>query len=534
VERVDELLDAMAALEREGGRSVIHCRGGLGRTGTVAGCYLVRRGHSPADAIVALHRARGPRCPENTSQKDFIAAYAEHGSHLRETRRVASPAPAPAPSSGQTSAATIDVRASASPPAAATTTATNAESTPTATTARAPTAPWYATALAGLRAVSASATSRSRLGDAGALLAAIEREVAAAPEACFTFASDGSATLTAAGHTFAAGRFATPSIGELRARLAARHPAGEPRNGRFLLSVLHGAPTLSDIGTLQATAAPRTLFQVASQFNCLEAPSPRLVPVRDYVHDYTQGPRASVSAFPGTFLRHYRAPAADGTRFVQRDGHCIDLLADAVPAAVAEVRGGYLQTSNIHERGKLASSLQSAFDHVRVGAHDGVEVVFGQNWNGVVPSGAGAAQGTYGTHAAQGGAPRIAQVFTSTMALGGYGHDDGAPALATARRQLLRAAYVGTLLAALDFDCDTVVLTMIGGGVFGNPRRDIWDAIHWALADVEPLVTGTTQIIVNTREPIADQDRAEVRARAGAGRCRGGALSGEAGDRPLI
>ena len=32
----------------------------------------------------------------------------------------------------------------------------------------------------------------------------------------------------------------------------------------------------------------------------------------------------------------------------------------------------------------------------------------------------------------------------------------------------------------------TVVLTMIGGGVFGNPRAAIWEAIHHALEEVEP------------------------------------------------
>ncbi len=358
----------------------------------------------------------------------------------------------------------------------------------------------YATALAGLRAVQHSVGQRSPLGDAGALLASIESEVAAHPERCFTFDGDGQATLVAAGHAFAAGRFTTPQIGELRARVGRRADAHlKGGHGRLLLSVLRGAHPLSDIGTLQATAAPRTLFQVASQFNCLEAPGPQLVPVRDYVHDYTQGPRASVSAFPGTFLRHYRAPAADGSHYVQTDARCIDLLADAVPASVARVVGGYLQPANIRDVGRLAAALEEGFDQLRIGAHAGVQVVFGHDWNGAVP----------------GDAPPIAQAFTSTMALGGYGRDDGDPALTAARRQLLRAAYLGTLLAALDLDCDTVVLTMIGGGVFGNPLRDIWDAIHWALDEVEPLVIGTRQVIVNTREAIVGAEREKVRARGG-------------------
>ena len=420
LEEVDELLDAVDAHAAKGGRLVIHCRGGLGRTGTIAGCYLVRHGTSSGEALAMLRRVRKTdRCPEHDTQRGFIARYAEH------------------------------TRAGTQGP-----------------------------------------------GAARALLETVEREVARAPDGCFRFAEDGEATLDAAGRSFRAGRFETPSIGELRARAAARSRSG---GGRLILSVLHGAHRRSDIGTLQATAAPGTLFQVASQFNCLEAPGPHIVPIRDYVHDNTQGPRASVSAFPGTFLRHYRAPAADGTRFVQTDGRCINLLADVFETSVAEVRAGYLRASQVREMGALASALVERFDRVRVGVHAGVEVVFGHDWSGPVPR-----------------SPQvIAQVFTSTIALGGYGHDDGDPALATARRRLLRAAYLGTLLAAVELACDTVVLTMIGGGVFANPHRDIWDAIHWALAEVEPLAGGTKQVIVNTREPVADEDRAQVRARGG-------------------
>ena len=56
---------------------------------------------------------------------------------------------------------------------------------------------------------------------------------------------------------------------------------------------------------------------------------------------------------------------------------------------------------------------------------------------------------------------------------------------------------------------------MIGGGVFGNPRADIWEAIRWAISQVEPLVHGAFDIVVNTREPLAEIDRAEVHARGG-------------------
>jgi hypothetical protein len=359
-----------------------------------------------------------------------------------------------------------------------------------------PSSAWHAVGLGALAMVDDAPLSAPGTPDVRGLLAAIEREVASDPDRCFTFDDGGEATLSAAGRTWAAGRFETPSLGELRARVAARPRAGD---GRLALSVLRGAHPLTDIGTLQATAPPRSLFQVASQFNCLESPGPYLVPVRDYPGDPTQGPRASVSAFPGTFLRHYRAPAADGTRFVQTSDRGLNLLADAVDPEVAEPRSGYLQVAQVRDLEALASSLDDRFDRIRVGVHSGVEVVLGHDWGGPVP-----------------GAPRrIAQVFTSTLALGAYGADDGSVALATARRHLLRAAYLGTLLAALDLGCETVVLTLIGGGVFGNPHRDIWDAIHWALDQADPHADGRALVLVNTRERLADADRARVTARGG-------------------
>lgn len=132
----------------------------------------------------------------------------------------------------------------------------------------------------------------------------------------------------------------------------------------------------------------------------------------------------------------------------------------------------------------METALEEKFGQLRVGVHDDVEVVLGTNWGGAVAN-----------------APnqRIAQVFTSTIALGGYSHDDGSHALATVRGQLLRAAYFGTLLAAIALRKHTVVLTLIGGGAFGNPHRSIWDAINWAIAEAEPHVHGVLDVVVNVR-----------------------------------
>ena len=167
--------------------------------------------------------------------------------------------------------------------------------------------------------------------------------------------------------------------------------------------------------------------------------------------------------------------------------------------AIAEVRSGCRSTASVHDLPAAAAALTARFELIRVGVHDDVEVLFGHDWDGAV-SRPGA---------------RIAQVFTSTLALGGYGRDDGSRALVLARRQLLRAAYVGTLLAAAVLGKHTVVLTLIGGGVFGNPRAAIWEAIHHALDEVDPLLAAPLHVVVNTREELDAADVAQARARGG-------------------
>lgn len=318
------------------------------------------------------------------------------------------------------------------------------------------------------------------------LVARAEAEVAADPARRIRINDAGAATVYAAGRSFRGGRFETPALCELRARaLATRERAGRPP-AALRLWVLDGASPVTDIGTLQATAAPGSLFQVASQFNCLESPGAFVTEVASYITDPTQGPRASISAFPGTLVRHYAAPGPGGARFVQEtDGRQIDLLADVADPAVAAVRNGYLRSSDIADPAAFARALEDRFEAVRIGVHDEIEVVLGHDWAGAVE-----------------GAPHrtIAQVLTSTMAAGMYGDlDETDRAFRTICVQLQRAAYLGTLLAAAALGKDRVGLTLIGGGVFANPIEIIWEAILWAADRVRPLLHRDLLVAVNGR-----------------------------------
>jgi protein-tyrosine phosphatase len=70
-ELVDELVD-----ELENQRTVVvHCKGGLGRAGTLAASVLVRCGHEPEDAIAAVRAARYGAI-ENSAQEEFIRTVA--------------------------------------------------------------------------------------------------------------------------------------------------------------------------------------------------------------------------------------------------------------------------------------------------------------------------------------------------------------------------------------------------------------------------------------------------------------------------
>ncbi len=63
-------------LER-GGRLVIHCRGGLGRAGTVAALMLVERGRPASEAIATVRAAR-PGAIETAEQECWLRDYARH------------------------------------------------------------------------------------------------------------------------------------------------------------------------------------------------------------------------------------------------------------------------------------------------------------------------------------------------------------------------------------------------------------------------------------------------------------------------
>ncbi len=57
-----------------GGRVVVHCRGGLGRAGTIAACILIALGRTPKAALAEVRAAR-PGAVETRGQEAFVEAF---------------------------------------------------------------------------------------------------------------------------------------------------------------------------------------------------------------------------------------------------------------------------------------------------------------------------------------------------------------------------------------------------------------------------------------------------------------------------
>ena len=70
------LLERIGQRLSSGKNVLMHCRQGIGRSGLVAACLLVKRGASPGAAVETVSSARGVPVPETPEQREWIDRYA--------------------------------------------------------------------------------------------------------------------------------------------------------------------------------------------------------------------------------------------------------------------------------------------------------------------------------------------------------------------------------------------------------------------------------------------------------------------------
>jgi len=267
------------------------------------------------------------------------------------------------------------------------------------------------------------------------------------------------------GREFGIGSFTTPTLESLR------EEARGKRSGT--LRVTH--EVVGDALELHARPENRgALFQVASQFNCLEFVGPSVTPedgVTGYAHDPTQGPACALAAAAATVYRNYFAPVRGlPGQTADRQINNLDALADRLDGVWFEVRNGYTFSSEpslqAFDQALLEHDREALLGAVKIGLQRGVEVTFARRF--VEPT-----ERTW-----------VSQAFCSALSCGYTSIPlERWTAFATLA---LDAAYEATLLAAI-VDAEAtggsgkVWLTLLGGGAFGNRRSWIGRAIGRAL-----------------------------------------------------
>jgi atypical dual specificity phosphatase len=73
--QLDQGVAAISTAVSSGQRVAVHCGAGLGRTGTLLACYLVKRGLEPDEAIARIRAARSGSI-ETPQQEAAVADYA--------------------------------------------------------------------------------------------------------------------------------------------------------------------------------------------------------------------------------------------------------------------------------------------------------------------------------------------------------------------------------------------------------------------------------------------------------------------------
>lgn len=281
------------------------------------------------------------------------------------------------------------------------------------------------------------------------------------------------------GRRFLPGRFETLSLLDLR-KLLAEH---EPLCSTARLEVRN---VISDVRTcLVQPEAAGSVFQVASQFNCLEFVHRGVTPefgISCYQFDKTQGPACALSCAASTVWRNYfLSPGADAQLGQQahRQLNCLEGVQAILGKDLLEVTNGYSSSHSIDTLDAVVRAMsEPERDSLRAALRIGIQ------WNAEVT----APRIEYKKNVQSGRwenveiqCDPVTQVFCSALSVP-FAEKS---AWAAVSQVILEAAYEATLsVAALNArrgGKPDVYLTLLGGGAFGNEPAWIEAAIRRAL-----------------------------------------------------
>ncbi|MDP7269478.1 MAG: hypothetical protein QF408_15055, partial [Pirellulales bacterium] len=267
------------------------------------------------------------------------------------------------------------------------------------------------------------------------------------------------------GREFVSGVLETPSLQELRGRVHSNElNAGKISVREIISNVQHLHADETNSGAL---------FQVASQFNLLEMVSPDVTPehgLDGYEYDLTQGPACAIAAGAGTIYRNYFAEV--NGQIGQSADNQINCLIDIGEALgnsgnrLWEMRNGYALASErglIEITNRLKSANDSEIDELRRLLRIGIQ------WNTEVTI-------ADSKH-------RVSQAYCSALPVA-YSHHSSELWSEFARLVLdasYEASFCAGILNYLQNGNNTLYLTLLGGGAFGNKREWILNAVHRSL-----------------------------------------------------
>ena len=260
------------------------------------------------------------------------------------------------------------------------------------------------------------------------------------------------------------GEFEILSLGELKEEFKKNK---KNRNTNLLLHIKYrdGYTNINqfDTSALQFNCShSNALFQVASNFNCLEIPRADYNPFNGYyitnkMSDNTQGPSAAGGCAFGSILR-----------LIQHKEKPINLLEDT-PLIVNNGKVKYSENKHFKEFDS---------DLIKIGLHKNVRACFLRS-----------NEFKYNKDG-----PVINQIYTSTCINSNNNVNDLSV-------KLLQAAYEATYLAAIITQAPEIVLTLIGGGVFNNSHQSIIDILVMIHNKYSPYLSKNCNVILPLFEP---------------------------------